>query len=88
MRASCSRTRRMSVPAGRLSRCRPRFDTLSTASGQPPRPAVQLRHEVEVRVAVHRGLDGPADRALEAEHELEPEGQVGRHDGQPSIELI
>jgi hypothetical protein len=48
--------------------------------GQPPRPAVQLRDNVEVRVAVHGGLDGTADGPLEAEDQLEPEGQVGGHD--------
>ena len=45
----------------------------------PTNRRYSLGDEVEVRVAVHRGLDGPADRALEAEDELEPEGQVGRH---------
>ena len=58
MLASCSRTRRMSVPAGRLSRCRPRLDTLSTAlvSRRDPRfSSATTSKYVSLRTAASTG---------------------------------
>ena len=79
MRDSCSRMRRMSVPAGRLSRCRraPRH-ALDRAERLAPTRLTLVTTSKYVSRA-HRGLDGLADRPLQAEHGAEPQRLVRGH---------